>query len=143
LNETRGYEHMVTNEAIATVMGGHLERLGRTLRAPTAEDRMGSTDMGDISQIMPAVHAYLAIAPEGVANHTIEFTRLAGSEIGDAAVMDGATALAQTVYEVLSTPSLLEQAKSEFAAQRERGLVAGKDAWMEHGKDFAPVNRSI
>ena len=142
LNETRGYEHMVTNETIAAVMGQHLQRLGRTIIAPTSEDRLGSTDMGDISQIVPAVHAYLAIAPEGVANHTIEFTAAAASETGDAAVIVGATSLAQTALDVLTTPTLLEAAKAEFAAQLASGAVAGKDAWMEHGKAFAPVNRS-
>jgi amidohydrolase len=142
LKETRGYEHMVTNETIAAVMGGHLQRLGRTIIAPDASDRLGSTDMGDISQIMPAVHAYLAIAPEGIANHTIEFTTAAASETGDAAVLVGAKSLAQTAFDVLTTPTLLAQAKSEFAAQLDRGAVAGKTAWMEHGKQFAPVNRS-
>jgi amidohydrolase len=142
LNETRGYEHMVSNEVIAAVMGGHLQRLGRTITPPTSEDRLGSTDMGDISQIMPAVHAYLAISPEGVANHTIEFTAAAASETGDVAVLDGAKSLAQTALDVLTTPTLLEQAKAEFATQLQRGAVAGKAAWMEHGKQFAPVNRN-
>ena len=143
LNETRGYEHMVSNETIAGVMGGHLQRLGRTVVPPDAEDRMGSTDMGDISQLMPAVHAYLSIAPAGIANHTIEFTDLAGSEAGDAAVVIGAKSLAQTALDVLMTPALLEQAKAEYAGQLAKGLVAGRAAWMEHGKQFAPVNRSI
>ncbi|MFN8635745.1 MAG: M20 family metallopeptidase [Chloroflexota bacterium] len=143
LNETRGYEHMVSNEAIASVMGRHLQNLGRSITPPTSEDRLGSTDMGDISQLMPAVHAYLAIAPQGVANHTIEFTALAGSEVGDTAVMDGATSLAQTALDVLTSPGLLEQAKAEYEAQRERGTVAGRAAWLEHGKQFAPVNRNI
>ena len=134
---------MVTNEAIAAVMGKHLQRLGQTITPPTSEDRLGSTDMGDISQLMPAVHAYLAIAPDGVANHTIEFTAAAVSETGDAAVLVGATSLAQTALDVLTTPTLLEQAKAEFAGRLGRGDVAGKSAWMEHGKQFAPVNRSI
>jgi hypothetical protein len=68
---------------------------------------------------------------------------LAGSEAGDAAIMDGATSLAQTALDVLTSPTLLEQAKAELAAQHERGAVAGKAAWMEHGKQFAPVNRNI
>jgi amidohydrolase len=143
LNETRGYEHMVTNEAIANVMGAHLERRGREITPPSSDDRLGSTDMGDISQILPAVHAYLAIAPEDIANHTIEFTALAGSEAGDAAIVDGATSLAQTALDVLTSPTLLAQAKAEFAAQLEKGAVAGKAAWLEHGKQFAPVNRNI
>jgi metal-dependent amidase/aminoacylase/carboxypeptidase family protein len=133
---------MVSNETIAAVMGSHLQKLGRTVISPDASDRLGSTDMGDISQIMPAVHAYLGIAPEGVANHTIEFTSAAASETGDVAVLVGAKSLAQTALDVLTTPALLDRAKAEFAAQFEQGAVAGKAAWMEHGKQFAPVNRN-
>jgi hypothetical protein len=58
-------------------------------------------------------------------------------------VVIGAKSLAQTALDVLTTPSLLEQAKAEFAGQLAKGLVAGKAAWMEHGKQFAPVNRTI
>ena len=140
-SETRGYENMVSNRTIAAVFGEHLGALGRVVEEPGPEDRLGSTDMADISQIMPAVHAYLAISPEGVANHTPAFTTAAGSPTGDVAVIDGAKAMAMTALELLGDPTLLERAKAEFQQQLGRGEVAGWDAWLEHGKEFAPVRR--
>ena len=139
--ETRGYENMVTNRTIAAVFGEQLSAVGRVVEEPGPGDRLGSTDMADISQIMPAVHAYLAISPEGVANHTPAFTTAAGSPTGDAAVIDGAKAMAMTALELLGDPTLLERANAEFQEQRGRGRVAGRDAWLEHGKEFAPVRR--
>jgi amidohydrolase len=139
--ERRGYEHMVSNPTIAGVFGRNLEQLGRTVIPPTPTDRLGSTDMADISQIMPAVHAYLAIAPDGVANHTPDFTTVAGSASGDAAVLDGAKSLALTAADLLAEPTLLETAKAEFQDQLAGGAVAGWAAWLEHGQQFTPAAR--
>ena len=139
--ETRGYDNMVANPTIADLFARNIEATGRVVQEPTPNERMGSTDMGDISQIMPAVHAYFAIAPEGVANHTIEFTAAAASEAGDAAVLDGAASLAMTVADLLAEPTLLERATTEFQQQRTAGEVAGWEAWREHGKQYASVPR--
>lgn len=139
--ENRGYDNMVSNPTIADLFGRNIEATGRTVQEPTSDERMGSTDMGDISQIMPAVHAYFAIAPEGVANHTVEFTAAAASEAGDAAVLDGAAALAMTVADVLAEPTLVERATTEFQQQRAAGEVAGWEAWREHGQQYASAPR--
>jgi amidohydrolase len=139
--ETRGYDNMVSNPTIADLFGKNIEATGRTVLEPAPNERMGSTDMGDISQIMPAVHAYFAIAPNDVANHTIEFTAAAASEAGDRAVLDGATSLAMTAADLLADPSLLAQAKAEFQQQLANGDVAGWDAWREAGKQYAPAPR--
>ena len=102
---------------------------------------MGSTDMGDISQIMPAIHAYLSISPPTVPNHTIGFTEAAGSPDGDKAVIDGALTMALTAADFFADPSLVAQAKAEYAARLAAGEVAGYDAWVEAGKQYAPAPR--
>lgn len=53
--------------------------------------------MGNVSHEVPSIHPMIAVAPRGVAIHTPEFARLARSEAGDRAVLDGAKALACTV----------------------------------------------
>src|SRR3954469_6755416 len=139
--ETRGYSNMIANTVVADVFASHLRATGRVVDEPRPNQRMGSTDMGDISQIMPAVHAYLGIAPRNVPNHTAGFTAAAGSPAGDQAVVDGALAMAQTAANFFADPSLMERAKAEFAERRERGDVAGYDAWVESGKAYAPAPR--
>ena len=78
----------------------------------TERDReMGSTDMGDVSQVCRAIHPYLAVADAGacVDFHTREFTELAGRDRAWKAMLDGAKLLAMTAidaFDRLSRPEL-------------------------------------
>jgi amidohydrolase len=139
--ETRGYSNMVANTTIAAIFAKHLRATDRVVDEPRPNQRMGSTDMGDISQIMPAVHAYLSIAPRNVPNHTVEFTAAAASPAGDKAVVDGALAMAQTAADLFADPSLVELAKAEFQERLARGEVAGYDVWVADGKQYTPAPR--
>jgi len=100
---------------------------------------MGSTDMGDIGQILPAVHAYFAIVPESIANHTVEFAEASVSPAGDAAVLDGAATLAMTAADLLADPALLARARSDFGRQLAAGEVAGRETWLARGREYAPT----
>jgi metal-dependent amidase/aminoacylase/carboxypeptidase family protein len=77
---------------------------------------MGSTDMGDVSHLVPAIHPYLAIAPENIAGHTLEFKEYCISEAGKAAMLDAAKAMAMTTVDLLLNPDLILQAKKELNA---------------------------
>src|SRR5262249_59413552 len=119
--EIRGYDDTVPNPTIADVMARNMAAIGRPVVEPAPNERMGSTDMGDISQILPAVHAYFAIVPEGIANHTVEFAVAAASPTGDAAVLDGAATLAMTAADLLAHPALLARRRADFDRQLESG----------------------
>jgi amidohydrolase len=134
--ETRGYDNTVPNPTIADVMARNMAALGRPVIEPAPDERMGSTDMGDISQILPAVHAYFAIVPESIANHTVEFAAAAASPAGDAAVLDGAATLAMTAAELLAEPSLIARARADFERQLAAGEVAGRAAWLTRGREY-------
>lgn len=134
--ETRGYDNTVPNPTIADVMARNMTAVGRAVLEPAPNERMGSTDMGDISQILPAVHAYVAIVPESIANHTVEFAAAAASPAGDAAVLDGAATLAMTAADLLAEPGLLAQAAADFARQLAAGEVAGRATWLERAKAY-------
>jgi amidohydrolase len=129
--EQRGYSNMIPNRVLAEAFGHNLQALGRQVSEPKSAERMGSTDMGDISQLMPALHAYLAIAPEGTPGHSLEFAAAAVAETGDAAVLHAAQALAMTVADLLASPGLLERAKAEFSQMLEAGRVAGWERWRQ------------
>lgn len=134
--ETRGYDNTVPNTTIADVMARNMAAVGRPVAEPAPNERMGSTDMGDISQILPAIHAYLAIVPDTIANHTVEFAAAAASPAGDKAVVDGATALAMTAADLLADESLLAEARASFAQQLAAGEVAGREGWLTRGKAY-------
>ena len=74
--------------------------LGRPLGEPEEVGHVrGSTDMGNVSQLVPSIHPMLAVAPAGVSIHTPEFADHARSAAGDRAVLDGARAMALTVVD--------------------------------------------
>jgi amidohydrolase len=76
--------------------------------------RLGSSDMGNVSQALPTIHPYLAICDEGVAGHSIEFRDAAVSPRADEATLLAATLVAQTAYELFADRSMVEAAWREF-----------------------------
>jgi len=73
----------------------------------------GSTDMGNVSYIMPAIHPYLCVTP-GAILHTRDFAREAMSENADRAVIDGTVALGTMACALLSFPWLIEAVRDSF-----------------------------
>jgi amidohydrolase len=76
----------------------------------------GSTDMANVSWVVPAIHPELSIAPAGTPGHSIEFRDAAGSPAGDETTLLAATLVAQTAYELFADPALVEAAWREFRA---------------------------
>jgi amidohydrolase len=111
-----GYAEMVPNKVIAAKFSNNLITLGRQVFEPSSEERMGSTDMGDVSHIVPSIHAYIATVPEDIAGHTEEFREICMSDKGKAAMTDSAKALAMTAVDLICEPQLLNQARDELEA---------------------------
>ncbi len=76
----------------------------------------GSTDLGNLSYRMPAIHPMIAVSGPTVALHTLDFAAAAGSEAGDRAVRDGALGLALTAADYLADAALRDAVHAEFAA---------------------------
>jgi metal-dependent amidase/aminoacylase/carboxypeptidase family protein len=109
---------MNTNQAIARAHRANLAAVGRDVPETQGPQGMGSTDMGNVSRIMPAIHPLIAIAPPDVNSHSPEFAVYAASDSGKKAVIDGAKALAMTAIDVLADDSLRDAMRDEFAAAR-------------------------
>jgi hypothetical protein len=60
----------------------------------------GSTDMGNISLAMPAIHPMIGIDSLPAVNHQPEFTAAAATPSADKAVYDGALAMAWTAIDL-------------------------------------------
>jgi len=65
-----------------------------------------STDMANVSLVVPTIHPLLAIATNGAVNHQPEFTAACITESADRAVIDGATALAHAAIGVAQDEKL-------------------------------------
>ena len=72
--------------------------LGREVLPPSVEGvrPLGSTDMGNISHMLPSIHPLIGIDSDGARTHEVEFAAAAASASADRAVVDGAIALART-----------------------------------------------
>ncbi len=89
--------------------------LGREVIEPAdATAVIGSTDMGNVSHLVPSIHPMIAAAPANVAIHTEAFAEYAAGPSGDAAVLDGAKALAMTVVDCWTDAEVLVAAQQAF-----------------------------
>ena len=110
------YADLVDSPAIVALYRTNAARLGRTVAEPSPSAAVvGSTDMGNVSYRVPAIHPMIKVAPSHVAIHSPEFTAYAASADGDAAVIDGAKALAMTVVDLWLEPGVIAAAKQELA----------------------------
>src|SRR6188474_641114 len=66
------YEPMDSNGVLLDLFADNMRALGLTIDEPVA-DRTASSDIGNVSQIIPTIHPWIAIAPQGMAIHTREF----------------------------------------------------------------------
>ena len=114
------YADMVDVDALLDCYTANAARLGREVTVPDESCCVvGSTDMGDVSYVVPSIHPMIQAADDGVAIHTADFARFAASPTGDRAVIDGAKAMAWTVADLWLTPGLLDAAKDELVRKRE------------------------
>lgn len=112
--EESRYKTMRTNLALAAAYRANVEALGRTVVTPESSRSMGSTDMGNVSHIVPAIHPAIAIAPPDVPIHTTDFRDCAASDSGHQGLIDSAKALAMTAIDVLTGPALRTAMWDEF-----------------------------
>ena len=120
------YADMLDNEVMVARFVANAAVLGRTFVEPDPlRVVVGSTDMGNVSYLVPSIHPMIQAAPGGVPIHTPEFAGHARAEVGDRAVLDGALALAWTVADLWLDAGVLEAARAEFEATIER---VGADA---------------
>ena len=74
---------------------------------------MGSTDMGNVSHVVPAIHPIYKInTTEG--NHTHKFTAATGAMEAQHPTLVAAKAMAMTTIDILCKPELLEKMKKTF-----------------------------
>ncbi len=110
------YANRVPNPTMARLFAENIIPLGEDVVDPLPNERMGSSDMGNITHHIPGIHPYVVITDPGTAGHSPEFAEAAVSERGDAALLRAAKAMAMTAVDLLANPELMAQAKAEFAS---------------------------
>ena len=113
------YAPMRNNLPLARLFKQNMESLGRKVRlSPPSGNGAGSTDMGNVSQLVPSIHPGVAIADKGITNHTPQFEEAAASEAGIKGMLDAAKAMAMTVVDLTANPEVVSNIKKKFEQRK-------------------------
>ena len=112
------YAPMRNNLTLARLFSQNMESLGRKMQLSDPSKTFGSTDMGNVSQLVPGIHPTVAITPVEVMVHSPEFTLAAASETGIRGLIDATKALAMTVVDLLANPEIIIKVKKEFQQEK-------------------------
>lgn len=111
-------ELVSTNRPLAEAFAANARTLGREMKPRRPGDTHGSTDMGNVTSIVPGIHPFLSITDGPVAGHSIEFAAAARTPQGLETMHFAAKALAMTAIDVLRDETLRVRAKEAFDGQR-------------------------
>ncbi|MBA8991466.1 amidohydrolase [Curtobacterium pusillum] len=98
------YDELRQDPTLAALWDDALRALGRTV-AGGGERVGGSTDMGNVSQVVPSIHPMIALLGAVGVAHTPAFAADAGGPAGDVAALDAAIGLARTVVAAATGPA--------------------------------------
>jgi amidohydrolase len=114
------YDARLPNPTLVGLFRDNMAALGIDIKLATGEEAMGSSDSGNVSQVVPAIHPYIAIGPDSLVGHSPEFREAAASPAGHDGMIQAAKALAMTAVDLLAAPETMSQAKAAFEDQKRR-----------------------
>lgn len=108
------YEPMKRNQTLLDLFAANMKTVGLSEGEPIP-DRLGSSDIGNVSQVVPAIQPMIGIAPTGMAIHTRDFADAATKPLAKAGLLAAAKTMAMTTLDLLAEPARVKAAKEEFA----------------------------
>jgi amidohydrolase len=103
---------MKRNAVLESAITANMAALGVI---PDPDDgRRGSSDIGNLSHYLPAMHPVLAIVEPEIPGHSVEFREATTSDRGRKTLLDAAKMLAMTAYDYLTSADMRKQVTDEF-----------------------------
>lgn len=106
-------DNVVPTPLFDAVYEKQLNRYGHVVTPPSKKAGGGSTDIGNISQVIPAIQPHINISDTYIAGHSIEFREASKSALGLESIALGAKLLAHTALDLFLDPALLEEIKAQ------------------------------
>lgn len=120
-DEGEEYHPMRCNRALGTMFRANLEALGERVEQTPEDQELGSTDVGNVSQVVPTIHPTIALTDQpDVVCHSATFAEAAGGPSGDRAVLLAAKALAMTAVDLFTDPTARRHIREEFRQRQPR-----------------------
>ena len=107
------YEPMKSSRVLLDLFKANMTSVGLREGEPIP-DRMGSSDVGNVSQVLPTIQPMIGIAPEGMAIHTRDFADAAVKPLARQGMIAAAKTMALTTFDLLAEPARVKAAKKEF-----------------------------
>jgi amidohydrolase len=112
-----GYAERKNNHVIAGLVAGHLRRQGVAVEQPVLRGGTGSSDIGNVSLVLPAIHPYLQVMDRGTPTHSLAMAEAVARPRAQEAMLAMATALACAGADLLADPELFAAVREEFATR--------------------------
>jgi amidohydrolase len=108
----RTYSNLIHNAPMLDAFAANLKALGETYidYFPAS----GSTDMGNVSHVVPTIHPFIGYGNPKLVNHTKEFAEASCSEPGFRSMILAAKSMAMTCLDLLHNKELMGSIKAEF-----------------------------
>ena len=100
-NYELSYDDLKTNQPLSEAFNKNIRDLGIKEIKP-ALTGAGSSDIGNVSNVVPTIHPYLGITDKDVTGHSVEFAAATLTELAHERLLIGALALAYTGYDVMN-----------------------------------------
>ncbi|MGF1597575.1 MAG: M20 family metallopeptidase [Acidimicrobiales bacterium] len=117
------YSEFTPDLEVADLYRANAEGLGRRF-APRREEGAASTDMANVSLLLPTIHPTLGIDCGSAVNHQPEFAQYCREPSADRALLDGAIAMAQTVIDAATDVTVRQRLVSA-----ESTTYGGRDSY--------------
>lgn len=114
IKKSKIYTERYPNRVIAEKLKENIGQFGEEMEYPEANMKYGSSDIGNVSLVVPAIHSYLKICEPGINSHSSEFTKAAKTDKAHEQMIKGATALALTGFDIFNDEKLQKEIYDEF-----------------------------
>ena len=108
------YKSRKMNKALGNAFAENLGVLGEGIDRLPYGAGLGSSDIGNVSQVVPSIHPYISICDKEVAGHSKEFAEASISKRGNEALIKAAKALAMTAIDMFTDSEFGERVREEF-----------------------------
>lgn len=109
------YAERYPNHTMGEAFKEALETMGEKVDYPNKNEKLGSSDIGNVSLYLPIIHPYVKIG-DNLKAHTLNFTQAARTKEADAMVIKAAKALSKVAYRLFTEADFRKEVLDEFEA---------------------------
>jgi len=109
------YAPFKPNYCLSDLYRRNLQTLGVQADEGPETENIASSDVGNISQLLPTIHPTIAVCDKSIAVHSPQFAKAAASDFAQERMLIAAKTLAMTALDLFYRPEVLKEVKQEFS----------------------------